>query len=336
MKPRILTGIRPTGALHIGHYFGMLEQTAALQEEFDVFLMIADVQALTDNFHQPEKVRANVLEVALGMFSSGVDPKKSTVFIQSLVPEIAELTVFLSNLVTVAQLQQNPTVKTEIAQKRALFGESVTYGFLGYPVSQAADIVIFDAALVPVGDDQLPMLEQTRAIVRKFNAYYGETLLEPRERLVSSGRLRGLDGGEKMGKSLGNAMFLNDSSADVSSKVMNAVTDPQKVRLKDPGRPEVCTVYAYHELFSKVALPEIAQTCRDGTRGCVTCKRELIANINEFLEPMRQKRSSLETDEVMQTLLEGTRKARAVARTTLARVKRAMKLDYEPIYQEVA
>jgi tryptophanyl-tRNA synthetase len=329
MKPRILTGIRPTGQLHIGHYFGMLEQTAALQDEFDVFLMIADVQALTDNFHQPEKVRANVLEVALDIFSSGVDPRKATVFIQSLVPEIAELTVFLSNLVTVAQLQQNPTVKTEIAQKRALFGESVTYGFLGYPVSQAADLVIFDAAIVPVGDDQLPMLEQTRAIVRKFNEYYGETLLEPRERLVSSGRLRGLDGSEKMGKSLGNAVFLNDSNDDVSSKVMSAITDPQKVRLRDHGRPEICTVYAYHELFSKAASPEIAQSCRNGTQGCVTCKRELTANINDFLEPIRQKRSHLEPHEVMRILLEGTRKARAVAQTTLARVKRAMKLDYD-------
>jgi tryptophanyl-tRNA synthetase len=219
-------------------------------------------------------------------------------------------------------------VKTEIAQKRALFGESVTFGFLGYPVSQAADILAFDAALVPVGDDQLPMLEQTRAIVRKFNAYYGETLLEPRERLVSHARVRGLDGDAKMGKSLGNAVFLNDSSAEVSSKVLNAVTDPHKIRLKDPGRPEICTVYAYHELFSKSDAPNIAQTCRDGTRGCVACKRDLSANIDEYLEPMRLTRSNLERDQVMHVLLEGTRKARAAARATLARVKRAMKLDY--------
>ncbi len=328
MKPRILTGIRPTGALHIGHYFGMLEQTVALQDDFDVFLMIADVQALTDNFHQPEMVRANVLEVAFDVLSSGVDPHKSTVFIQSLVPEIAELTVFFSNLVTVAQLQQNPTVKTEIAQKRALFGESVTFGFLGYPVSQAADILAFDAALVPVGDDQLPMLEQTRAIARKFNGFYGDTLLEPRERLVSSARLRGLDGNAKMSKSLYKAVFLNDSSQMISSKVMNAVTDLRKVRLKDAGRPEVCTVFAYHELFSSGAVQTIASECRSGTRGCVACKRELSANIDTYLEPMRIKRSSFERDAMMNVLLEGTRKARVVARATLARVKRAMKLDY--------
>ena len=328
MKQRILTGIRPTGGLHVGHLFGMLEQTVRLQDEFDVFLMVADVQALTDNFHQPSLVRENVLEVALGLFSSGIDSTKSTVFIQSLVPEIAELTVFFSNLVTVARLGQNPTVKAEIAQKRALFGESVTYGFLGYPVSQAADITVFDAAVVPVGEDQLPMLEQTREIVRKFNRLYGQTLLEPEARVVEAARVRGLDGDSKMGKSLGNALYLNDPSDEVGSKVMSAVTDPLKLRLHDVGRPEVCTVYAYHELFNAANLELVSTECRGGTRGCVSCKRELAMCANEFLEPIRVKRSSLEPREVMQILLEGTAKARAVARTTLARVKRAMHLDY--------
>jgi tryptophanyl-tRNA synthetase len=328
MKPRILTGVRPTGSLHVGHFFGMLEQTVALQSEFDVFLMIADVQALTDNFHQPQKVRENVLEVALGLFSSGIHPTQSTVFIQSLVPEIAELTVFYSNLVTVSRLQQNPTVKTEIAQKRALFGESVTYGFLGYPVSQAADITVFDAAIVPVGEDQLPMLEQTREIVRKFNRLYGETLLEPEARIVESARVRGLDGDSKMGKSLGNALYLNDSSDEVMQKVMSAVTDPLKLRLHDVGRPEVCTVFAYHELFNAAKLEMVAAECRGGTRGCVSCKRELALHANEFLEPIRAKRDGLEPSKVMALLLEGTAKARMVARATLARVKRVMKLDY--------
>jgi tryptophanyl-tRNA synthetase len=325
MKPRILTGIRPTGSLHVGHFFGMLEQTAKLQSEFDVFLMIADVQALTDHFHQPESVRENVLEIALGLFSGGIDPTQSTVFIQSLVPEIAELTVFYSNLVTVSRLQQNPTVK---AQKRGLFGESVTYGFLGYPVSQAADITAFNAAIVPVGEDQLPMLEQTREIVRKFNRLYGETLVEPEARVVDSARVRGLDGDSKMGKSLGNALYLNDSSDEVIRKVMSTVTDGLKLRLHDVGRPEVCTVYAYHELFNTAKLEMVAAECRAGTRGCVACKRELALHVNEFLEPIRMKRGGLEPSKVMALLLEGTAKARGVARATLARVKRAMKLDY--------
>jgi tryptophanyl-tRNA synthetase len=330
VRQRILTGIRPTGALHVGHFFGMLEQTVRLQDEFEVFVMIADVQALTDHFHEPERVRENVLEVALGALSCGVDPGRCTVFVQSLVPEIAELTVFYSNLVTVSRLGQNPTVKAEIAQKRALFGERVTYGFLGYPVSQAADITAFDATTVPVGEDQLPMLEQTREIVRKFNRLYGETLVEPEARLVTTARVVGLDGGAKMGKSLGNALFLNDSNEEVAGKVMEAVTDPLKLRLRDAGRPQVCTVFGYHTLFNAANLETVAQECRAGTRGCVNCKRELAGCVNAFLEPVRMERAKLEATEVMRVLMAGTRRARTVARETLARVKRAMRLDYEP------
>jgi tryptophanyl-tRNA synthetase len=329
VKPRILTGIRPTGALHIGHYLGMLEQTVALQDDFEIFLMIADVQALTDHFHEPQRVRQSVLEVALGALSCGIDPAKTTLFIQSLIPEIAELTVFYGNLVTVARLGQNPTVKAEIAQKQALFGKSVTYGFLGYPLSQAADITAFDAALVPVGEDQLPMLEQTREIVRKFNRLYGETLVQPEARVVDAARVRGLDGGAKMGKSLGNAVWLTDSSATVSRKIMSAVTDPLKLRLHDVGRPEVCTVYAYHELFNAANVETVAAECRAGTRGCVGCKRELSAHLDAFLEPIRMRRSTLEAAGTMRVLLDGTQRARAVAYSTLARVKRAMMLDYE-------
>ncbi len=323
MKPRVLTGVRPTGALHLGHFFGMLEQTVLLQSEFDVFLMVADVQALTDNFFQPERVRESVLAVARDALRCGVDPSVTTLFIQSLIPEIAELTVFLGNLVSVARLESNPTVKSELALKRGVFGDSVSFGFLGYPVSQAADITVFDAVCVPVGEDQLPMLELTRDVVRKFNRLYGVTLVEPQARLVSGARLRGLDGLEKMGKSLGNAIFLSDSSDVVGSKVLGAVTDPLKLRLKDVGHPEVCTVFAYHQLF--VDAQGIEAECRSGSRGCVACKKELAGTINHFLEPMQTEYSDAY---LLQVLLEGTKKARVVARETLARVKRAMKLDY--------
>lgn len=330
MKKRILTGIRPTGRLHVGHYFGMLQQTAALQEEFETFIIIADAQALTDNFHQPQKVRESVLEVAYDLIAGGVDPAKSTLFIQSLIPEIAELTLYYGNLVTISKLQQNPTVKAEIAQKRALFGDSVTYSFLGYPVSQAADITAFDADLVPVGEDQLPQIELTREIVRKFNQIYGPTLKEPQGRILNTARIRGLDGNEKMGKSLGNALFLSDDAATVDRKIRSALTDPKKLHLHDPGHPEVCTVFEYHGLFSREKLGSIAAECRSGARGCVACKRELAEAVNAFLEPHRQRRAELEArpGEVLEILMEGTRKARAVAREVLSRVKERLYLDY--------
>ena len=219
-KKRVLTGDRPTGKLHIGHYFGSLKKRVEMQNsgEYDLYILIADVQALTDNFNNPDKVRANVRQVALDYLSIGIDPEKTTIYIQSMIPETAELTVFYSNLVTIARLQRNPTVKTEIAQKKELFGESVTYGFLGYPVSQAADITCFDGELVPVGEDQLPLIEQCREIVRKFNSIYGETLKEPEAVLSKGKRIKGLDGNEKMGKSLGNAIYLSDSEEETSDK----------------------------------------------------------------------------------------------------------------------
>ena len=205
-KERILTGDRPTGKLHIGHYFGSLQNRVKMQDEYDTFVLVADVQALTDNFNNPEKVEKNVKEIVMDNLAVGIDPNKTTIVLQSMIPEIAELTVFYSNLVTVSRLQRNPTVKTEIAQKKELFGESVTYGFLGYPVSQAADITAFEGKVVPVGEDQLPLIEQTREIVRKFNSIYGETLVEPKAALSEHKRIKGLDGNEKMGKSLGNAI----------------------------------------------------------------------------------------------------------------------------------
>lgn len=333
MKPRILTGIRPTGRLHVGHYFGMLEQTVCLQDDYQTFVMIADVQALTDNFHQPEKVRENVLEVAFDAIASGIDPKRSTLFIQSLIPEIAELTMYFGNLVTISRLQQNPTVKTEVAQKRDLFGSSVTWGFLGYPISQAADITIFDADLVPVGEDQVPQVEQTREIVRKFNQIYGSVLKEPQVKLIETARIRGLDGNAKMGKSLGNAVYLSDAPKVVTEKISNALTDPHKQRLRDVGRPEVCTVFAYQGLFNQQNLEQISTECRRGERGCVACKRGLSAHANAFLEPLHVKRTELEANraEVFEILMEGTRKARTIARATLGRVKEKMHLNYAEV-----
>ena len=332
-KKRILTGDRPTGKLHIGHYFGSLQTRLKLQEneEYEPYILIADVQALTDNFNNPEKVRKNVRELAMDYLSVGIDPTKTTIYIQSMVPETAELTVFYSNLVTIARLERNPTVKTEIAQKRELFGESVTYGFLGYPVSQAADITAFEGALVPVGEDQLPLIEQCREIVRKFNSIYGEILIEPEAVLSSAKRIKGLDGNEKMGKSLGNAIYLADNEEEVNKKVMSAVTDPNRIKKDDLGNPDVCMVAYYHKLFSSEEACQIAcDECKAGKRGCVACKRELAHNINEFLNPIREKRKYYEENpEIVDNILkEGTEKARKTAKETMKKVKKAMMLDY--------
>ena len=332
-KKRILTGDRPTGRLHIGHYFGSLKTRVEMQEnpEYDQFILIADVQALTDNFNNPEKVRKNVREVMLDYLSIGIDPEKTTIYIQSMIPETAELTVFYSNLVTIARLQRNPTVKTEIAQKKDLFGESVTYGFLGYPVSQAADITCFEGELVPVGEDQLPLIEQCREIVRKFNSIYGETLIEPEPVLSSSGRIKGLDGNEKMGKSLGNAIYLSDSEEEIIKKVMSAVTDPARIRKDDKGNPDICMVAYYHKLFSSEdEVNTVCKECRAGQRGCVACKRQLAKNISDTLKPIREKRAYYEEhpEIVDKILMEGTLKAQKTAKETMKKVKKAMRLDY--------
>ena len=332
-KKRILTGDRPTGRLHIGHYFGSIKKRVELQESglYDPYILIADVQALTDNFNNPEKVRKNVREVAIDYLSCGIDPKKTTIYIQSMIPETAELTVFYSNLVTIARLERNPTVKTEIAQKRDLFGESVTYGFLGYPVSQAADITAFEGELVPVGEDQLPLIEQCREIVRKFNSIYGKTLVEPKAVLSSEKRIKGLDGNDKMGKSLGNAIYLADSEEEITKKVMSAITDPNRIKKDDLGNPDICMVAYYHKLFStKEEVEEVCKECREGKRGCVQCKKQLAKNIAEELKPIREKRAyyELHPEEVDKILLEGTLKAQKVAKETMKKVKKAMKLNY--------
>ena len=329
-KERILTGDRPTGKLHIVHYFGSLQNRVKMQDEYETFILVADVQALTDNFNNPEKVEKNVKEIVMDNLAVGIDPSKTTILLQSMIPEIAELTVFYSNLVTVARLQRNPTVKTEIAQKRELFGESVTYGFLGYPVSQAGDITAFEATVVPVGEDQLPLIEQTREIVRKFNSIYGETLVEPKAVLSDHKRIKGLDGNEKMGKSLGNAIYLSDSDDEIARKVMSAVTDPNRIRKDDLGNPEKCMVAYYHELFSKEEVENICKECRAGKRGCVDCKKQLTNNIIKELSPIRERRRYYEErpELVQEILMEGTKKAQKVAKETLRKVKKSMRLNY--------
>lgn len=330
---RILTGDRPTGRLHIGHYFGSLKKRVEMQNsgEYDMFILIADVQALTDNFNNPEKVRKNVRELAMDYLSCGIDPEKTTIYVQSMIPETAELTVYYSNLVTIARLQRNPTVKTEIAQKKDLFGESVTYGFLGYPVSQAADITTFKGELVPAGEDQEPLIEQCREIVRKFNSIYGDVLVEPKIVLSEGKRIKGLDGNEKMGKSLGNAIYLSDTEEEITKKVMSAVTDPNRIKKDDLGNPDICMVSYYHKLFTKEDdVKTVCEECRAGKRGCVACKKQLAKNIIDYLAPIRDKRKYYEEHpEIVDKILkEGTEKARKVAKETMKDVKKAMKLDY--------
>ena len=334
MKKTILTGLRPTGNLHLGHYFGAAQNYVKLQDDYEFYLEIADVQALTDNFNNPEKVRKNVYEITADLLAIGLDPNKVNFFVQSKIPEIAELTVFYSNLVTVARLHRNPTVKTEIAQKKELFGndgESITYGFLGYPVSQAADITAFDGELVPVGEDQLPLIEQCREIVRKFNSIYGEVLKEPDAYLSQNKRVKGLDGNDKMGKSLGNAIYLVDDEETIKKKIMGAVTDPNKIKKDDPANPDICMVYYYHKLINNEEnLNTICSECKKGSRGCVACKKELIEKMNEFLSEIKERRKKYEENPelVKQILEEGTKKAKLKAEEQMKKVRTAMKIDY--------
>ncbi len=334
MKKTILTGLRPTGNLHLGHYFGAGKTWRDIQNDYDFYLEIADVQALTDNFDNPEKVRKNVYEITKDLLAIGIDPNKVHIFIQSKIPEIAELTVFYSNLVTVSRLQRNPTVKTEISQKKDLFGnngESITYGFLGYPVSQAADITAFMGEVVPVGDDQLPLLEQCREIVRKFNSIYGDTLIEPQQLLSNTSRVKGLDGNDKMGKSLGNAIYLVDDPETIKKKVMKALTDTNKIKKDDPANPDICMVYYYHKLVnSKEEIDKVCSECKKGERGCVQCKKELIKAMNEFLKPIQEKRKYYEDNpqEVEKILEKGTNEAQEKARDTISKVRKAMMIDY--------
>ena len=326
----ILTGDRPTGPLHIGHLFGSLANRVKLQNQYETYIMVADVQALTDNFNNPEKVRNNVFEVVLDNLAAGVDPNTATIFIQSMIPEIAELTVFFSNLVTMARLERNPTVKQEIAQKQVLFKGGVTYGFLGYPISQAADILAFRAEAVPVGDDQLPMIEQTREIAKKFNSIYGEVFKEPQAIISEFPRLKGLDGGAKMSKSLNNAIYISDPDEVIGKKIKSALTDTKKIRKGDKGNPDVCVVYAYHKIFSVGQEPEIRKSCQSGALGCADCKQCLHKNVSNYLKPLQEVRNSYskQPDKVKEIVMAGTKKAKAKAEETMRLVKEKMKIDY--------
>ncbi len=329
----ILTGIRPTGHLHLGHYFGAVGNWVKLQTDYETYIEIADVQALTDNFDNPDKVVKSVKNLTIDLLSIGIDPNKANIFIQSLIPEIAELTVFYSNLVTISRLERNPTVKTEIKSKKELFGEkgeSITYGFLGYPVSQAADITAFKGEVVPVGDDQLPLLEQCREIVRKFNSIYGKTLLEPEAYLSKFPRIKGIDGNEKMGKSLGNAIYLADDDEEVRKKIMSMVTDPNKIKIDDPANPDICMTYYYHKLIGNENLKTVCEECKLGKRGCVACKKELLNKMLEFLKPIHEKQRyyNEHPEKVDEILKEGTKKAREKAKETMKDVKKAMRINY--------
>lgn len=330
-EPIVLTGDRPTGPLHLGHYVGSLANRLTLQDQYKQFVMLADVQALTDNYENPEKVRENVMNVTLDYLAVGVDPKKTTIFIQSTIPEIAELTIFYLNLVTVARLQRNPTVKTEIQQKG--FGSSIPAGFFMYPVSQAADITFVRAKYVPVGEDQLPMIEQTNEIVRAFNRIYNTDVLVECEALIPKfARLPGIDGKAKMSKSLGNAIYLSDSADAVADKVKKMYTDPLHVRVEDPGQIEGNTVFMYLDVFGKDTqkVAELKAHYQRGGLGDMVVKRYLIEVLNDFLEPIRQRRAEWEKDRgaVLDILRAGTETTREVAAATMADVKRVMKLDY--------
>ncbi|HEV3114280.1 MAG TPA: tryptophan--tRNA ligase [Candidatus Binataceae bacterium] len=330
MEKRILTGDRPTGRLHLGHYVGSLQNRVRLQHEYDTYILIADVQALTDNFERPEMLHQNVLEVALDYLAVGLDPQRVKIVVQSMVPELAELTIYFMNLVTVATLERNPTVKEEIKQRN--FKRGVPVGFWSYPISQAADITIFKAHLVPVGEDQLPMIEQAREIVRRFNGLYGKVLIEPKAMLGEVARLPGTDGGAKMSKSLNNCIYLSDPLETLRKRVMSMFTDPTRIHPTDPGHVEGNPVFTYHDSFNpdKAEVEELKDRYRKGTVGDVEVKQRLLAALDTFLTPIRARRAEYESkpDRVREIILEGTQKARAVAQQTMKEVRTAMKIAY--------
>jgi len=341
----ILTGDRPTGRLHLGHYVGSLRRRVELQNAGDydkMFVFMADVQALTDNADNPEKIRQNIIEVALDYLAAGLDPERCTLFIQSQIPELAELTTYLMNLITVSRVQRNPTVKTEIKMRN--FEANIPLGFFCYPVSQAADITLFKSTTVPAGEDQEPMLEVTRELVRRFNATYAPVLVEPDILLpenLTARRLPGTDGKEKMSKSLGNCIYLSDSADEVWQKVRSMYTDPEHVNLNDPGHVEGNAVFTYLDAFASDQdfadfwpeyqnLDELKDHYRRGGLGDMKCKKFLLQVLNRFLEPMRQRRHEFEQDipEIFNILRRGTERARETAVQTMDEVRRAMRIDY--------
>ena len=328
---RILTGDRTTGRLHLGHYVGSLQSRVALQHDYDTFILLADVQALTTHFQNPQLINDSIYQVAMDNLSVGLNPNNVTFVQQSQITAIAELTVFYSMLTTVNHLLINPTIKSE--SRNYGFGETdgdftydfskLTYGFLGYPVSQTADITFCNADLVPVGEDQLPHIEFSRKLVRRFNEMYGTNITEPEAKLSSTGRLCGLDGNSKMGKSLGNAIYLSDDAKTVSQKVMQAVTDTNRISVKIPGNPDVCTVYTYHKTFNHSETDNICSMCKNAQIGCVACKRLLAEKLNSILDPIREKRAVYEAhlDDVKDIIKTGTAKANEIGNAMVTDVK---------------
>ncbi len=320
---RILTGDRTTGHLHLGHYVGSLSQRVALQDDYEEFILLADVQALTTHFNNPELINDSIYQVAIDNLAAGLDPEKVTFVQQSMIPAIAELTIFYSMIVTVNQLSHNPTIKTEAKN----YGyKELTYGFLGYPVSQTADITFCNADLVPVGEDQIPHIELSRKIVRKFNDLYGTTITEPEYKLSAVSRLPGLDGNAKMGKSLGNAVYLSDSQEVLAGKIRNAVTDTNRISVKIPGNPDVCTVYTYHKAFNSEECDNVSSMCRNASIGCVACKKLLAEKMNSIFDPIRERRHYYEEhkDEVRDIIKSGTAKANEIGNRNIAEIKEKM------------
>jgi len=330
MKETILTGDRPTGRLHLGHYVGSLQNRIKMQDEYRQFIMIADGQALTDNAENPEKIRESVFDVALDYLAVGIDPDKSTILIQSQISELSELAMYFMNLVSLARVEQNPTVKTEIKQKR--FGRGVPAGFVMYPISQAADILGFKATVVPVGADQLPMIEQTNEIVDRFNAVYGKVFDRVKAVVPKNARLPGIDGAAKMGKSLGNAIYLSDSAKEISEKVMMMYTDPAHLKVSDPGHVKGNMVFTYLDVFDpdKKEVEELKKQYKKGGLGDVVVKKRLIGILEGIIGPIRSRREELAKDQVrvIKILETGTLRAQEVVQETLEEVRRVMRLDY--------
>ena len=331
MKKRILTGDRPTGPMHLGHYVGSLENRKRLQDEYDCFFIIADYQFLTDHLRETEKTSYFIRQVLLDWLSIGLSPEKSTFFIQSMIPEIAELTMYFSMLVSVARLQRNPTVKEEF---KAAGLRAMSYGFLGYPISQAADILIVRADMVPVGDDNLPHVEQTREVARAFNRIFGEVFPVPEALIGRVDRLPGLDG-QKMGNSLGNAIYLMDTVEEVRQKINTAVTDPARLRATDKGHPDFCNIFKYHLAFNSAGVTEIEQNCSRGKIGCVACKQKIAKVLNTFLEPIREKRAFYETRPAIleEAIRNGNERTRSEGRETIRQVREVMHYDYRDLIE---
>ncbi len=325
MKKRILSGMRPTGKLHIGHILGALDNWVRLQDEYQCFYMVADLHALTSEYADTSAMPENIKEMVIDWLACGIDPAKSTLLVQSRIPEHSELHLILSMITPVSWLERCPTYKEQMHEIKGK--DLSTYGFLGYPVLQAADITIYKAEVVPIGEDQLPHLELTREIVRRFCQFYGDVLPEPQALLTSVPRLLGTDG-RKMSKSYNNAIYIADSPEEIKQKVMAMVTDPARLRPTDPGHPEICSVFSYDKIFSKEQLTEIEEKCRKGKRGCVECKKILLENMQKFLAPIQARRRQYEQDlpYIEKVLNEGTARAQEFARNTMQEVKKAVRL----------